>query len=100
MFLPGRSHGQRSPVGHSPWGHTELGTTERTHTHNETEGKKPGNECSFPCASRFQRFIYSRASLVAQTVKILPAIRETRVQSLGQEDLLEEGMASYSNILA
>ena len=70
------------------------------HTHNETEGKKPGNECSFPCASRFQRFIYSRASLVAQTVKILPAIRETRVQSLGQEDLLEVGMASYSNILA
>ena len=87
-------------MGHSPWGHAELGTTERAHTHNGTEGKKPGNECGFPCASSFQRFIYSRASLVAQTVKILPAIRETQVQSLGQEDLLEEGMASYSNILA
>ena len=27
-FLPGESHGQRSPAGHSPWGHKELDTTE------------------------------------------------------------------------
>ena len=40
------------------------------------------------------------ASLVAQTIKRLPAVRETRVQSLGQEDLLEKGMAAYSSILA
>ena len=33
-------------------------------------------------------------SLVAQTVKNLPAIQETRVQSLGQEDPLEKGMAT------
>ena len=38
--------------------------------------------------------------LVAQTVKSLPAMRETRVQSLGWEDPLEEGMATHSSILA
>ena len=37
---------------------------------------------------------------MAQTVKNLPAKQETRVQSLGWEDLLEEGMATHSNILA
>ena len=40
------------------------------------------------------------ASLVAQTVKNLPAIWETWTQSLGQEDPLEKGMATHSSILA
>ena len=44
--------------------------------------------------------ISTRLPLVAQTVKNLPAIQETRVQSLGQEDLLEKGRATYSSILA
>ena len=39
-------------------------------------------------------------SLVAQTVKNLPAMWETWVQSLGWEDPLEKGMAIYSSILA
>ena len=39
-------------------------------------------------------------SLVAQTVKNLPAMRETYVPSLGQEDTLEKGMAIHSSILA
>ena len=39
-------------------------------------------------------------SLVAQTVKCLPTTRETRVQSLGQEDLLEKEMATHSSVLA
>ena len=43
---------------------------------------------------------YSWASLVAQMVKNQPAMLEIWVQSLGWEDLLEEGMATYSNILA
>ena len=45
---------------------------------------------------------YSWASLVAQmvTVKNLPAMQEARVQSLCWEDPLEEGMATYSSILA
>ena len=33
-------------------------------------------------------------------VKSLPAMQETQVQSLGQEDTLEKGMATHSNILA
>ena len=39
-------------------------------------------------------------SLVAQTVKRLPAVRETQVQFLGWEDLLEKAMAIHSSILA
>ena len=38
--------------------------------------------------------------LVAQTVKHLPAIPETQVQSLGREDPLEEEMATHSSTLA
>ena len=38
--------------------------------------------------------------LVGQMVKNLPAMQETRVQSLGREDPLEKGMATYSVILA
>ena len=41
-----------------------------------------------------------RASLVAQMVKCVPTIRETQVQSLGWEDLLEKEMATHSSILA
>ena len=37
---------------------------------------------------------------MAQTVKHLPTMWETRVQSLGQEDLLEKEMAAHSSILA
>ena len=40
------------------------------------------------------------ASLVAQLVKNLPAMRETLVQSIGWEDPLEKEMASHSSILA
>ena len=43
---------------------------------------------------------YSWASLVAQLVKNLPAMRETWVQSLGWEDPLEKGKATHSSILA
>ena len=39
-------------------------------------------------------------SLVAQLVKHLPTMWETRVQSLGREDLLEKEMATHSSILA
>ena len=42
----------------------------------------------------------SWASLVPQMVKNLPAMQETRVQSLSGEDPLEKGMATHSSILA
>ena len=37
---------------------------------------------------------------MAQTVKRLPTMRETGVQSLGREDLLEKEMATHTSILA
>ena len=41
----------------------------------------------------------SWASLIAQLVKNSPAMQETPVQFLGQEDLLEKGLATHSSIL-
>ena len=38
--------------------------------------------------------------MVAQMVKNLPAMQETRIQSLGGEDPLEKGMATHPSILA
>ena len=42
----------------------------------------------------------NRASLVAQTVKSLPAMQETHIRTLGQEERLERGTATHSSILA
>ena len=42
----------------------------------------------------------SGASLVAQRLKHLPAMWETRVRSLGREDPLEKEMATHARILA
>ena len=56
-------------------------------------GISPGEGIDYPLQC-------SWASLVAQTVKNLPAMRETWVRSLDWEDLLEEGMATHSGILA
>ena len=41
-----------------------------------------------------------RASLVVQTIKNLPAVQGTWVQSLSREDPLEKGMATHFSILA
>ena len=48
--------------------------------------------------SEVKGFITSK--LVAQMVKNLPAMQETWIQSLGQKDPLEKGMATHSRILA
>ena len=52
------------------------------------------------CLSSLYRISPLMTSLGAQTVKRLPTMRDIRVQSLGQEDLLEQEMATHSNILA
>ena len=44
--------------------------------------------------------LIKETSLVAQRVKRLPAMRETWVRSLGQEDPLEKEMATHSSTLA
>ena len=56
-------------------------------------GSSPGEGIGYPLQ-------YSWASLVAQMVKNLPAMWETWVQPLSQEDPLEKGMTTYSGILA
>ena len=56
-------------------------------------GSSPGEGIGYPLQ-------YSWASLLAQTVKNLPVMQDTWVQSLGWEDPLEEGMAIQSRILA
>ena len=43
---------------------------------------------------------YLLVSLVAQMIKNLPAMRETWIRSLDQEDHLEEGMATHSSVIA
>ena len=56
-------------------------------------GRSPGEGIGYPLQ-------YSWASLVAQTLKNPPAMQETWVRSLGREDPLEEGMATWSSVLA
>ena len=46
------------------------------------------------------KYVSNKASLMAQMVKNLPVMWETWVQSLGQEDPLQKGMAAHSSILA
>ena len=45
-------------------------------------------------------YVRHRASLVAQMVKNPAVVQEAQVQSLGQEDALEKGMATHARILA
>ena len=56
-------------------------------------GRSTGERLGYPLQ-------YYWASLVAQLGKNLPAMRETWTQSLGCEDSLEKGKATYSSILA
>ena len=56
-------------------------------------GRSPGEGIGYPLQ-------YSWASLVAQMVKNPPAMGETQVQFLGQEDPLEEDMATHSSVLS
>ena len=63
----------------------------------------PNPETKVSCELRtniWAQFDVLWASLVAQTGEKLPAMQETWVQSLGQEDPLEKGMATHSSTLA
>jgi len=46
------------------------------------------------------KYVHVLYMYVAQTLKNLPAMQETQVQSLGQEDPLEEEMTNHSSALA
>ena len=64
---------------------------EKLTTYEKKTGKRDRND---------NHYCVRRASLVAQTLKRLSAIQETRVQSLGWKDPLEKEMAVHSIILA
>ena len=56
--------------------------------------------CMCVCFTYYLCILYCWASLVAETIKNPPAVLETWVWSLGQDNLLEKGMATHSSILA
>ena len=56
-------------------------------------GRSPGEGICYPLQ-------YSWAFQVTQTVKNPPAMQETWIQSLGQEDPLDKGMTTHSSVLA
>ena len=71
-----------------------------THTHTHTHTYTYNHSPSFYFLP-FKSLQYSKlASLMAETVRNLPAVQETPVQSLGQEHPLVKGMATHSSILA
>ena len=73
----------------------QLNSTDAGHGPFRLEGRDSG------LVTTLADFPHSlEASLIAQTVKNLPAVQETRVRSLGREDLLEKGKATHSSILA
>ena len=111
VLLPGKSHGQRSLVGCSPWGRKESDTTERLPFHFSLSciGEGNGNPLKCSCLENprdggaWWAAVYgvtqsrtrlkwlsssSRAYLVTQIVRNLPALQKTGVWFLGQEDPL------------
>ena len=98
VFLPEKSHRQRSLVGYSPWGRRESDTTEQltavTFFH-QWMLKPVGERVEIIGTNIFSKSLSTGASLVAQMVKNLSVMPETLVQSLGWEDPLEKGMATH-----
>ena len=109
---PGVGNGQGSLACCSPCGCKESATTEwlNNNTNNEHSKKEIKKTAPFTLSNRIKslrinlinqtKWSEVRDSLVGQMVKRLPAVRETRVWSLGEEDLLEKEMATHSSVLA
>ena len=126
VFLPGESYGQQSLVGYRLWGRKESDTTEATkHAHaifNYVDNTT-FDLCIHPvdtalfllffsvmnnaamnvlykylcgCVFHFSGYIPRN---MAQLVENPPAMQETPVQLLGQEDSLEKRQTTHSNIL-
>ena len=78
---------------HRPWGEG-AGITQKG-----GESRESGNSAE-AALSQLKGYQWEKASLRAQLVKNPPAMQETLVQFLGQEDPLEKGKATHSSILA
>ena len=113
-------HGHRSLAGYSPWGCKESDTTEQL-SMQRASCSPEDIPTLFSSSSVEHLFVKTSvhnitvddsclclrlsttnlgASLVVQTIKNPPVMREAWVQSLGWEDPLKEGMATHSSILA
>ena len=88
VFLPGESQGWRIPGTGEPGGLLSMRLPRVRH------------DWSNLAAAAAATNTHTWTSLVAQTVKHLPIMREIWVQSLGWKDLLEKEMATYSSVLA
>ena len=113
--MPGKSHGQKSLAGYSPWGRKRVGHNLATKQQqilfliNTNSYYISEDSNSWTCyvlnlLLMFHRFAFPQmligASLVAQTVKNLPAMQETWVLSLNRKDALAKGTATHSSVLA
>ena len=87
VFLPGESQGRGSLA--AVYGVTQS----RTRLKRLSGSSRREEKCR-------AFLIIPTTSLVAQTIKHLPAMQETQVQSIGWEDLLEKEMATHSTVLA
>ena len=110
-FLSGKFHGQRTLAGYSPWGYKESNMTECILYVNLNSQFVPPvpfpavSTCLFSISVSIPALkIVSSISFFycfsgGSVVKNPPAIQETWVSSLGQEDPLEKEMTICSNIL-
>ena len=86
VFLPGKSHGQRSLVSYNLWGHKELDTTERLSSHalplsdgrRGQELNRSGNDHAMPCSGSISQLISPRCPLPVWLSFIAPAVLEGR----------------------
>ena len=74
---------------------TSVHDSWKNHSSDYTDLCRQSDISAFQCAVE----VCLVASLLAQTVRNLPAMQETQVWSLSQEDALEKGMATHSRIL-
>ena len=81
------------------WGIPSLSRCSPTQTHTSRKTLIQGEKLRIS-VSIYIILSFPQAFLVAQMIKNLLAMQDTRIQSLGQEDPLEKGMTTHSNILA
>ena len=81
-----------------PWVDFLSGVSEAYPTQycSNLRARRPQVRVQIPRQARFDSLL----EMVAQMIKCLPAVRETRVRSLGWEDPLEKEMATHSSNLA
>ena len=95
-------------MNHSTSVHHQLLEFTQTQAHRVSNAIQPSHLLLSPSPPDFNlsqhqglfKWVSFWASLVAQMVKRLPTMQETRVRSLGWEDLLEKEMATHSSTLA